>query len=242
MCSEYLVNDGGSIDGTIEALEALAEIYSRIKIFHIPDRLNIRWDSVSSQINYMIRRAHGGVIFLGNADELIHEKDLLNVKEHALHMMDDVLRFDRREIKHDWSGLGKEVYHPARIAANYANIRQDWNAYGGDEFLYDHGWPDPNRKNRLNVTLYHLYNMFPANRLNKLRNDAEHLAPGDRYRVKIYETYNDSSIKPFKHPQTVYEELPALAKGLPFMDRYYVRECLYDVDWIEQVTNLSYSN
>jgi len=242
MCSEYLVNDGGSTDGTLEELETLAETYSRIKIFRIPDRPNIRWDSVSNQINYMIKQAKGDIIFLGNADELVHEKDLLNVKEKALSIVTDVLRFDRREVKQDWTRLSKEVYHPARIAANYANVRQDWNAYGGDEFLYSHGWPDPERKNRLNIILYHLYNMFPENRLNKLRNDAEYLAPGDRHRVKVYEVYRGSSPKPFKPPKEIYGGLPALARGLPFMDRYCVRECLYDMGWVKQVTGLSYSN
>lgn len=238
MCSEYLINDGGSTDGTLEKLRELAEVYPKIQIFTIPDIENVRWDSVSNQINYMIQQARGDIIFLGNADELIHEKDLAHVKEQALSMTRDVLRFDRREIKHDWSELGKEVYHPARIAANYANIRQDWNAYGGDEFLYDHGWPDPHRRSRLNVTLYHLYNMFSENKQNKLRNDAEHLAPGDSYRVKAYREYKK---RRFRKPKKTYGGLPALARGLPFMTAYRVRKCLYNKEWVERVTGLSYS-
>ena len=241
MCSEYYVNDGGSTDRTLETLQQLAHIYPRIKIFNIKDTPNIRWDSVSNQINHMIKQANMGIIFLGNADELIHEKDIPCVKEQTLSMIEDVLRFDRREVKHDWTRLSKEVYHPARIAANYAGIRQDWNAYGGDEFLYDHGWPDPTRESRLGITLYHLYNMFPGNRLSKLRNDAEHLAPGDVHRVKVYENYRRITRERFKYPKNIYEGLPALARGLPFMDRYYVRECLFNVKWVEQVTGLRYS-
>jgi len=240
LCDEYFVNDGGSTDGTLETLYKLKKHYPRIQVFTIPDEDNIRWDSVSNQINTMIQHAQGRIIFLGNADELIHEKDIPYIRERLRTMTEDVLRFDRREPKHDWSGLGKAVYHPARIAANYANVRQNWNRYGGDEFLYDHGWPDPDRRNRLGVTLYHLYNMFPENRVEKLRNDAEYLAPGDKHRVKIYEVMKDS--KPvYKSPSKIWGGLPALARGLPFMARYKVRESLFHRRWVEQITGLDYS-
>ncbi|GAJ07450.1 unnamed protein product, partial [marine sediment metagenome] len=147
---------------------------------------------------------------------------------------------DRKEVKHDWGGLGSDVYHPARIARNYNNIRQDWNAYGGDEFLYSHGWPDPDRHSRLDVTLYHLYNMFPENQVAKLRNDAEYLSPGDAHRVRVYESMRNSRPQ-YKAPTKIWGGLPALARGLPYMAKYRVRECLFNVDWVESVTGLDYS-
>jgi hypothetical protein len=233
------VNDGGSTDGTLEALIKLRNVFPKIKIFQIPDETNIRWDCVSNQINIMIQHSEQGILFLGNADELIHEKDVPKIKDNIISMTTDVLRFDRMEIKKDWSGLGRDVYHPARIARNYGNVRQDWNAYGGDEFLYDHGWPDPDRHNRMNIILYHFYNMFPENKLNKLRNDAEHLAPGDVHRVGIYEAMRN--INPvYRLPDKIWGGLPAISRGLAYMPKYYVRECLYDKDWLKKVTGLNY--
>ena len=239
LCDYYYVNDGGSTDGTLEALIKLREVFPNIKIFQIPDRENVRWDCISDQINIMIQHAERGVLFLGNADELIHEKDIPKIKELITSMATDVLRFDRMEIKRDWSGLGEDVYHPARIARNYNNIRQDWNAYGGDEFLYDHGWPDPDRNNRMGIILYHFYNMFPENKVNKLRNDAEYLAPGDKYRVDIYEVMKD--VKPvYRRPDKVWGGFPVLARGFPYMPRYYVRECLFNKEWLSRATGLDY--
>ena len=240
LCDEYFVNDGGSTDGTLEALEDLQMSYPKLVIYQIKDTENIRWDSVSNQINEMIQDAQGEVIFLGNADELIHEKDLIRVKDNASPMHCSVLRFDRREVKTDWGGLGSDVYHPARLAANYENVRQDWNSYGGDEFLYDFGWPDPNRVNKMGILLYHLYNMFPENRVEKLRNDAEYLSPGDAHRVRVYETMKHSKPKHVS-PTKVWDGLPALARGLPYMAKYRVRECLFNRLWVERVTGLTYS-
>ena len=240
MCDEYFVNDGGSTDGTLEALEDLQVKYPKLVIYQIQDTENIRWDSVSNQINRMIQDATGEVIFLGNADELIHEKDLEDVKTFARMTDKRVMRFDRRETKSDWSGLGGDVYHPARVAKNVKNVRQNWNAYGGDEFLYDDGWPDPDRHNRMGVTLYHLYNMFPLNKIEKLRNDAEYLAPGDAHRVRVYEGMKQSKPQ-YKPPTNIWGGLPALAKGLPYMPKYHVRDCLFNRGWVEQVTGLDYS-
>lgn len=240
LCDEYLVNDGGSTDGTLEALYKLRQVYPKLKIYNIPDEDNIRWDSVSNQINTMIQDARGEWIFLGNADELIHEDTVKQIYTQVTQTDKRVLRFNRRETKPDWSGLSESTYHPARLAQNTKNIRQDWNRYGGDEFLYDDGWPDPARYNKMNVTLYHFYNVFPMNKLEKLRNDAEYLAPGDKHRVKIYETLKHST-PAYRSPSKVWGGFPALSRGFPYMEKYMIRESLFHRRWVEDVTGLDYS-
>lgn len=237
ICDEYLINDGGSTDGTTQALERLAYQHPKIRLFNTPDTQNTRWDCVSDQINQMIARAKYKWIFLGNADELIHERDTSQLKQVIESCQYRILRFDRREVVDNWSRLSTDVYHPARVTKKEHEVRQDWNAYGGDEFLYDDGWYDPDRKIRSGFIIYHLFNVFPENKLNKLRNDAEHLSPGDAARVNMY---LHATITPYVRPTSVYSGLPALAKGLATMPKYHIREELFDKRWLRRITGLDY--
>ena len=53
---------------------------------------------------------------------------------------EDVLRFDRKEVVQNWGRLTEDVYYPARAARVVDGLYQDWNRYGGDEFLDKSGW------------------------------------------------------------------------------------------------------
>ena len=237
---EYLVCDGGSTDGTLEALEKLEASYPKVRLLRIPDLPeNVRWDSCSVQSNEMIKQAKGEWIFLGNADELVHEDDALAIRNFILKSTDRCLRFQRREITHNWSGLSQEVYEPGRLARKEKGLRMNWNAYGGDEFLYDDGWFDPKRKIVMPFTLYHLCNMFPLNYVQKLRHDAEYISPGDKQRVRIYNNMIGAKMGPVKLKE-VYPNLPALAKGLLGLPEYRVREELLDKEWVKKETGLIY--
>lgn len=86
----------------------------------------------------------------------------------------------------------------------------------------------------------HLLNMFPENKLTKLKHDAEYISPGDKTRVYRYEVFRDSAFT-YKQPEQVYERLPAIVKGLRYMSKYKIRRCLYDIEWMETVTGLDYS-
>jgi glycosyltransferase involved in cell wall biosynthesis len=237
LCDEYLINDGGSTDGTLEALLRLSKNHPKLRILTISDTPSVRWDCVSNQINIMIKKAGGKWLFLGNADELLHERDVPLMRNMILHNRYRILRFDRYEISDNWGKLSTDVYHPARVALNDKGVRQDWNAYGGDEFLYDDGWYDPHRMIRSGCLIYHLYNIFPENRINKLKNDAEWLSPGDKQRVKMYQGAVAGNYTP---PKNVYPGLPALAKGLAGMPKYQIREELFDKEWLKEKTGLDY--
>ena len=242
LVDEYLMNDGGSTDGTLEILLQLQEVFPKIKLYQIPDKPMVRWDCISNVINTFIEKAQGDWIFLGNADELLHEGDIPSLAKLIEKTDWSIIRFQRREISQNWSKLSDEVYHPARAARRVHGLYQNWNSYGGDEFLTPDGWIDPDRTLQSDIIIYHLYAVFPLNMLNKRRNDAEWLAPGDRGRVGIYEKLKDSRYDWFNPPKSddVYPKLPALARGLTPMGAYKVREELFDLGWLWQTTGLKY--
>jgi len=246
MVDEYLVNDGGSTDGTKEYVDQLAELFpEKIHVHNIPDYKSDKWDCVSEQYNTMIAEATGDWVFQGDADEVLHENDLEPLQYIIMHVSDhvDVLEHPRRELK-SWTRLSSgRPYYPARTARNIPNLHQRWPGYGGDEFLDDKGWIRHPRKIKCDVMIWHLYVVFPGNVLEKRKNDALFVAPGDKYRVEIYERYKERTNR--EYPDRVIKDpilnLPALVRGLVGWGRYRVREELFDIDWLEQTTGLKYS-
>lgn len=242
LIDEYLMNDGGSTDGTLEVLLRLQETFPKIKIHQIPDKPMVRWDCISDVINTFIKRAQGDWIFLGNADELLHERDIYPLRSLIEGTDWPIIRFQRREVSQNWSKLSDEVYYPARVARKVRGLYQNWNSYGGDEFLTPNEWIDPDRTLQSDIIIYHLYAVFPLNMVNKRKNDAEWLAPGAKGRVAIYERMRNNKFGVYypPKPEDVYPDLPALARGLVTMGAYEVREELFDVGWLQEKTGLSY--
>jgi len=246
LVEEYLVSDGGSTDGTHEVLKRMEKTFPKIRVFDMPDIKNIKWDSCSIASNKFIKMAKGEWIYLDNMDELIHEKDISPLRERILsEKIADVFRYDRKEVTHNWTKLTEDIYWPARTARKIPNLYMNWNSYGGDEFLDETGWiRNPPRCQKIPFKIYHLHAVFPYNRINKRRNDAEWIAPGALGRVAIYEKLKGSkygSYRPPK-PENIYPDLPALVRGLTSMGAYEVREELFDPDWLWQKTGLIYDD
>ena len=242
-CEEYLVSDGGSTDGTYEVLKRMEKTFPKIKVFLWPDVENIRWDSCSVASNRFIKMAKGDWIYLDNMDEVIHEEDIDPLRRRILtEKTADVFRYDRKEVVRRWSHLTDDIYWPARTARKIPGLFMNWNQYGGDEFLDPSGWiRHPPRCIKLQFKIYHLHAVFPGNVINKRRNDAEWIAPGDKHRVRIYDQVKGGKRSlTAPHPDSVYPHLPAIIEDLPFMPTYEVREELFDVGWLQRKTGLKY--
>jgi len=59
LVDEYLMNDGGSTDGTLEVLQKMEETFPKIRLYQIPDKPSVRWDCISDVINKFIKEATG---------------------------------------------------------------------------------------------------------------------------------------------------------------------------------------
>lgn len=242
---EYLLNDGGSTDGTAEYLNRLKEVFpDKIRLFNIKDYRSGRWNCICDQYNHMYSKAEGDWFFEGQADELIHENDIKKLPRYMSFTKAKVLRFPRSEVTPFWDSLST-AYWAARAARNIEGMCQLWPSHGGDEWLTvisgKYHWLryPPECKKLLNMMIWHLYVIFPESVLAKRRNDALYIASEDPMRVKAFERIRERPAR--RHTATDSPlNLPALARGLVGWRDYKVREELFDKNWLKKTTGLDY--
>jgi glycosyltransferase involved in cell wall biosynthesis len=244
---EVLISDGGSVDGTIESLERLKEAFPDmpLKIYHIPDYPSTRWDCCSDAMNVLIDDSVGEWVFSSHADEIIHEEDLMDLQDAINNEAEaNCFRQPRKEIRVNWKGMCDYDYGVVRAARRIPGLYQDWNAYGGDEFIRRGKRHTLQPEKTFDRILYHVYALFPDNLLAKRKRDAEYLAPSDKMRWQIYED-NKQRIegirqRPITPLSEIYSGIPAIVKDLSQMRSYRVRDELFDLDWLRETTGLNY--
>lgn len=239
---EFLINDGGSTDGTLEVTKRIVEMFpEKARLYRMFDYKCDRWHCVSEQYNRLIAEAKGDWIFQGNADELMHDNEVYQYKSALATMKSVAVRHLRHEIFNWWSEMGWYDYWPARAVMNIPGVFQDWPSQGGDEFLIMPDWHwlryPPECENISGFMMWHYYTMFPDNMVEKMRHDAEDVAPTDVGRVQQFKHYKDHGVpKPpeWYGKKTVVNQ-PRIITDLTGSMKYTVRECLFDKEWLRKI-------
>jgi len=87
ICDEYIVNVGDSTDGTLELVKSIKD--PRIKIFKRVWDMSIGQDVLSVETDFAVSQCTGDWVFYNQTDELIHEDDLIRIKEYMKRYLND---------------------------------------------------------------------------------------------------------------------------------------------------------
>ncbi len=78
ICDEYIVNVGDSSDDTLDLIKSIKD--PKIKIFERVWDMSIGQDVLSIETDFAISQCQGDWVFYNQTDELVHEKDLIQIK------------------------------------------------------------------------------------------------------------------------------------------------------------------
>jgi len=241
----YLINDGGSNDGTLELLKRLEDVYPKVEIHQIPDRPSMWWETIDHVLNYFIDIAPKGWLWEAQGDEFWHERDLPALCSLVADLDEkgfNSIRQRRIEVS-SWSTPLKYSYHTIRILRKVEGLR---SYEGGDSFhlgesrrardgFTTHNVP-PEYDSE--IPFYHLVCPFPAQYLKKAERHAFFLARGSRTRREVYERVKS------RGSRVVYEErahwLPALARAILVSEIYKPRKEIFDPEWMRELTGLEH--
>lgn len=235
-----IVNDGGSDDGTREAVERLQELFPKIEIVDIEHRPGKDYEGLDNAIEKVLGMIDGGWCIEVQADEFIPprlHKPLLNEILEADREGYNSLRQDLRSFK-DWNSYHK-FGEKIRVFKYREDIKSD---IGGDCFYYKgeskvhpeyegpHYLPPEKRSD---IPLYHLNEVFPAGKKVQARRHAKHYAREHELRNEIFQDLENAElgIKPSEKP---HKEIPEIFHGLVGRKEYRIREELFDKEWLKE--------
>jgi glycosyltransferase involved in cell wall biosynthesis len=87
ICDEFIVNVGDSEDGTLELVQSLRE--PKIRIIRARWEAGQKPDLLSYQTNLALKECRGDWAFYVQADEIIHEEDLIRLKNLMKRHLED---------------------------------------------------------------------------------------------------------------------------------------------------------
>jgi|GEM_PF-6244921 len=137
---EFLINDGGSDDGTWETLCTLADSFDKIELYQIPDgEPAAQWDMVDRQLNELIDEADGDWLIESQCDEVWPRS--------SLHTVNEIMRSDTeyasirqpRLSNGEWDAVSNYDYWTVRCVKN----APDLESYEGGDSFHTGGYSSP---------------------------------------------------------------------------------------------------
>lgn len=190
---EFLVNDGGSDDGTLEILQELENTYSKIELYQIPDFESGNWECVDQQIEELISKCEGDWIFESQADEVYHEGDIIPFREliEQCHREGyNSIRQPRESVTAGSNEIGAYTYKTVRAVRKLPKLESHW---GGDDFRIDAPGDSGYSSHHVppeyltNIPFYHYNRTFEENSEENKRRHAQWLATQHEGRQESYE-------------------------------------------------------
>lgn len=247
---EFLISDGGSKDGTFEALKKLRRTFpKKIIIYQDIWFKSECWETIDEPLNRLIKKAKGDWLIEAQGDEIWHENNLPYVQKiikDAHNKKYNSVRQPRLDCTFTQI-YNNYVYKNVRIVRNIPNLKSNW---GGDDFQIGEsrspkeGYTSHNVPPELEIETpyYHFVRVFPKNNPRAAEVIANEIAPKNTERIDVLEENRKVDWKSLKAPlkKDVLNSLPILIKGLSQELEYKVRKEVFDRKWLSKTTGLKY--
>jgi glycosyltransferase involved in cell wall biosynthesis len=246
-CDKILLNDGGSTDETKEYLVKLKEMWpEKINLYNIPDKFNTDWKSIDHGLNRLIRECKSKWIFEIQGDEII---DPVNAKK----MIRELKLSDRfnsiRNSRLDLDFSTEDVHYDMRTIRIVKNIPNLSSYTGGDNFHIGRQKSPregytlhnvPPERDVSSFVLKHYIRCFPLCVEEWIRRHAIDLASDNVNRISFLLSRDQAYRSPLSAKDRIPNHVPNILRDMVGQDSYYVRDELFDPNWLERVTGISY--
>jgi glycosyltransferase involved in cell wall biosynthesis len=248
MVDEFLINDGGSTDGSLQYLERLAKIFPKIKLYHVPDHPGLFWDCIDEVLNFLAKEAKGEWIVEDQCDEMFDEKTLFDYRKQIETVSAqgfNGIRQKRRDV-FQLQTVDPIAYQVVRAVRNLPNLvsHEGGDCYCIGEYSARKGFTSHNCPPEFDsdIELYHILDTYQLSYKRKAKRHALYLSTVSQDRLDRWDLYKDREDCSFyyhKKGSPVLDYIPALSKDLGG-EQYEVREELFNIEWLNNTTGLRY--